>query len=155
MLAHLGVAIFTAGAVAMSVWAKDDIGRLKLGESLQVANYEFTLNKVIPGQRENFQFLAADISVTHKRKPIKMLRTEQRFYPVREMITTEAGFHYSPTNTLFAAISEGDASQGWIVRANIHPFVTWIWLGAFLMALAGFISLADKRLRFEMTESSS
>ena len=155
VLAHLGVAIFTAGAVAMSVWAKDDIGRLKLGESLQVANYEFTLNKVIPGQRENFQFLAADISVTHKRKPIKMLRTEQRFYPVREMITTEAGFHYSPTNTLFAAISEGDASQGWIVRANIHPFVTWIWLGAFLMALAGFISLADKRLRFEMTESSS
>jgi len=26
VLAHLGVAIFTAGAVIMSVWAKDDIG---------------------------------------------------------------------------------------------------------------------------------
>ncbi len=147
VMAHLGIAAFTAGAVAMSVWANDDIGRLKLGESLSVSGYEFTLKTVAPGKRENYQYLAAEIGVTHKGTPVKTLQTEQRFYPVREMYTTEAGFHFTLGPTLFAAISEGNPRDGWIIRANYHPFVTWIWLGALLMALGGFTSLADRRLR--------
>ena len=147
VLAHLGVAIFTAGAVIMSVWAKDDIGRLKIGEKLDVAGYEYTLASVTPGARENYQFLAARVDVTKDGRAVKTLSTEQRFYPVRNMVTTEAGFHFTAGPTIFAAISEGNAQDGWIVRANYHPYVTWIWFGALLMSLAGFISLFDKRLR--------
>jgi len=148
VLAHLGIAIFTGGAVIMSVWAKDDIGRLKIGEKLNVAGYEYTLASVAPGARENYQYLAAKVDVAKKGKPIKTLSTEQRFYPVRNMVTTEAGFHFTAGPTIFAAISEGNAEDGWIIRANYHPFVTWIWFGALLMSLAGFISLFDRRLRF-------
>jgi len=147
VLAHLGVAVFTAGAVIMSVWAKDDIGRLKIGEKLEVAGYDYTLKTVAPGARENYQYLAAKVDVTKKGKMVKTLSTEQRFYPVRNMVTTEAGFHFTAGPTVFAAISEGNIEDGWIVRANYHPFVTWIWLGALLMSLAGFISLFDRRLR--------
>ena len=147
VLAHLGVAIFTAGAVIMSVWAKDDIGRLKIGEALHVAGYTYTLENVAPGARENYQFLAAEINVSKDGREIKTLATEQRFYPVRNMVTTEAGFHFTAGPTVFAAISEGNPQDGWIIRANYHPFVTWIWFGALLMSLAGFISLFDRRLR--------
>ena len=146
--APLGVAIFTIGAVAMSVWAQEDAGRIKIGETITSAGYEFTLEKVAPGVRENYQFLAADINIHKNGKYITSLSTEQRFYPVREMITTEAGFHFTAGATLFAAIGEGDETRGWKIRANYHPLVTWIWFGAFLMALAGFISLCDARLRF-------
>lgn len=155
VLAHLGIAIFTAGAVAMSVWAKDDIGRLKIGEKLDVAGYEFTLKTVTPGARENYQFLAAQIDVTKENKIVKSLNTEQRFYPIRNMVTTEAGFHFTLGPTLFTAISEGNAEDGWVIRANYHPFVVWIWLGALLMGLAGFISLLDKRLRLPKDENLS
>lgn len=148
VLAHLGVAIFTAGAVAMSVWAKDDIGRLKIGESLNVAGYTFTLNEVAPGQKENYQYLSAKVNVEKNGKAVKTLGTEQRFYPVRNMVTTEAGFHFTLGPTIFTAISDGNPRDGWIVRANYHPFVTWIWIGALLMSIAGFIALFDKRLRF-------
>ncbi len=148
VLAHLGVSIFTAGAVAMSVWAKDDIGRLKIGESLNVAGYSFTLDRVAPGQRENYQYLNAKVKVEKSGKPIKTLNTEQRFYPVRNMVTTEAGFHFTLGPTIFTAISEGNSQDGWIIRANYHPYVTWIWIGALLMSLAGFIALFDRRLRF-------
>jgi cytochrome c-type biogenesis protein CcmF len=147
VLAHLGVAIFTAGAVIMSVWAKDDIGRLKIGEALNVAGYSYTLKSVAPGARENYQFLAAEIDVRKNGRDIKTLNTEQRFYPVRNMVTTEAGFHFTLGPTVFAAISEGNEQEGWVIRANYHPYVTWIWIGALLMSLAGFISLFDRRLR--------
>ena len=131
----------------MSVWAKDDIGRLKIGEKLDVAGYEYTLMDVTPGARENYQYLGAKIDVSKEGRAVKSLATEQRFYPVRNMVTSEAGFHFTAGPTLFAAISEGNPQDGWIIRANYHPFVTWIWFGALLMSLAGFISLFDRRLR--------
>ena len=148
VLAHLGVAIFTAGAVFMSVWSQDDIGRLNIGEKLEVAGYDYTLKSVTPGARENFQYLGAEIDVTKNGRAIKTLSTEQRFYPVRNMVTSEAGFHFTLGPTIFAAISEGNDQDGWVIRANYHPYVTWIWIGALLMSIAGFISLFDRRLRF-------
>ena len=105
--------------------------------------------------RDNYQFLAANISVSKNGTSVKVLNPEQRFYPVRNMVTTEAGFHFTAGPTVFAAISEGDVNHGWKIRANYHPFVTWIWLGAFLMALAGFVSLCDKRLRASYTEEDA
>lgn len=143
-IAHLGVAVFAAGVVFMSVWSEDNIGRIKVGEKLNVANYSFTLSSINTGQRKNYEYLNAAIDVTKKGSPIKTLSTEQRFYPSRNIVTTEAGFNFTMGPTIFTAISEGNSQDGWVLRANYHPFVTWIWLGALFMSLAGFISLFDK-----------
>lgn len=148
LVAHLGVAIFMAGVTAMSTWSTDDVTRLKIGESFTVAGYEFTLAGVKDGRRENYSFLSAQIDVEKNGHALSELRSERRFYPVRDMITTEAGFRLSLAHTVFASISEGNPESGWVVRGYYHPFVVWIWIGALMMALAGFISLADRRLRF-------
>jgi cytochrome c-type biogenesis protein CcmF len=34
------------------------------------------------------------------------------------------------------------------VRVYLKPFIDWIWGGAFLMALGGFLAVADRRYRF-------
>ncbi len=146
-VAHLGMALFIAGATAMSVWQSDDIGQLHIGESLTVAGYDMTLESIHNGKHDNYEFLAATISVRKNGKFIDQLKTERRFYPVRDIITTEAGFHFTLGPTLFAAIGEGTPKSGWVIRANYHPLVTWIWFGALMMALGGFISLADARMR--------
>jgi len=147
LLAHLGIAVFTAAVTAMTVWAQEDQQALRVGESLEVAGYEFTLRSIAPGQRENYEFFGGDIDVTKNGREIVTLQTEQRFYPTREMVTTEAGFRMGPVVTLLASVGEGDAERGYAVRAVSHPFVIWIWIGALMMALAGFISLLDSRLR--------
>ena len=146
--AHLGMAIFAAGATSISVWGDDDLRALKVGEAISLGRYEFTLKEMTPGQRENYQYLGANISISKKGSDFTEIYTERRYYPVRDMVTTEAGLHLSLAHTLFAAIGEGDADNGWVVRVYHHPFVVWIWLGAFLMALGGFLSLFDRRLRF-------
>ena len=146
--AHLGMAIFVAGATSISVWGDDDIRALKVGESISLGRYEFTLEDMTPGQRENYQYLGANVSISKNGSEFTDVYTERRYYPVREMVTTEAGLHLSLSHTLFAAIGEGDSESGWVVRVYHHPFVVWIWFGAFLMALGGFLSLFDRRLRF-------
>ncbi len=151
-LAHLGVAVFTAAATIMTVWADEEISRVKVGESIETAGYTFTLLAINSGQRENYSFLSGEITARKDGKTV-ILKSERRFYPVREMLTTEAGFKYGGRATIFAAIGDGDAEKGFILRAYYHPFVIWIWIGALMMALAGFVSMFDKRLRGKGGES--
>ncbi len=154
-IAHMGIAVFTAGVTAMSVWSDDDAARLKIGESLTVAGYTYTLDKVTPGARDNYSFSGAEITVSKDGRDLELLRSERRFYPVRDMITTEAGFRLSFGDTVFASISEGDPENGWVIRGYYHPYVVWIWIGALMMALAGFVSLADRRLRFSLADAQN
>jgi len=145
--AHFGLAIFAAAVTSMSVWADTDIGTLKQGEALTLGKYTYTLEDIGGGQRDNYNYLAGQISVTKNTRRVTTLSTERRFYPVRNQVTTEAGLHLSFGQTLFASIGEGNPDEGFIVQVYRHPFVVWIWLSALLMALSGFIALADKRLR--------
>jgi len=151
VISHISVGIFTIGVTAMSIGAQEDIGRLQPGESLTVAGYTFTLGELGQGARDNFQYMGADISVTKDDADITTLWAEQRYYPIRGMVTSEAGFRISLGATLFAAIGDGgtgaDVSEGVIVRAYYQPGVVWIWIGALMMAFAGFMSMADQRLR--------
>ena len=145
--AHLGIAIFAAGVTSMSVWAKDNAVVLKIGESVNLGKYEFVLLDMKPGVRDNYEYFGGHVSVAKNGKEITKLYSERRFFPIRDMITSEAGLHLSFTHTLFAGIGEGDPENGWVVRVYHHPFVVWIWISAILMALSGFISLGGKRQR--------
>ena len=146
--AHLSMAIFAAGVTSISVWAEDNAAMLKVGESVSLGKYEFTLLDMTPGLRDNYEFFGGHVSASKNGKEIKNLYSERRYFPVRNIMTSEAGLHLSLTHTLFAAIGEGDPETGWAVRVYHHPFVVWIWIGAMLMALSGLVSLCDKRLRF-------
>ena len=148
---HLGMAVITLAIAVMSTQAGENIGRIKIGESLDLSAYKFTLTDVTNGQRENYTFRAGKFDVTYNGRPLTQLQSEQRYYPVRGMVTSEAGFKFAPVNTVFAALSDGDNQQGWVVRVYHHPMVVWIWIGGFMMALAGFISLL-RRARLWQTD---
>jgi cytochrome c-type biogenesis protein CcmF len=72
---------------------------------------------------------------------------EKRFYPVAQMPTTEAGISNGLFRDVYVVLGDEQTSGGWAVRTYIKPFANWVWGGAILMALGGFISLSDRRLR--------
>ena len=131
----------------MSVWGTTDIGTLKTGDSLSLGEYTYTLSDVGGGQRDNYYFTAGEILVAKNGADVTTLFTERRFYPVRNQETSEVGLHLSFGQTLFASINKGNPEDGFVVEVYRHPFVVWIWLGALLMALSGFVALFDRRLR--------
>jgi len=131
----------------MSVWGAENAQVLKRGESLNVAAFEFSLDNIDAGRRDNFEYLRANVAVSKNGQSVTALNTERRFYPVRNMVTSEAGIRVRLAANLYVGISEGNEQDGWAIRAYYHPFVCWIWIGALMMAFAGFISLADSRVR--------
>ena len=151
---HIGVGIFTLGVTAMGMGAEENLGRVSPGDSLEAAGYTFTLGDLRERRADNFIARYSDVAVTRGGSPVTTLRTEQRFYPVRQMITSEAGFRPSLGPTLFAAIGEGGGpteQDEVLMRVYYQPGVVWIWIGALLMALGGFVGLVDSRVRLPQT----
>ena len=40
----------------------------------------------------------------------------------------------------------------WGVRIYVKPFIDWIWGGCILMALGGFLAIADRRYRIAVQD---
>jgi len=63
------------------------------------------------------------------------------------MATTEAGIKKGFLRDIYLVIGDQQANGGWAVRTYIKPLANWLWSGAILMALGGFLSLTDRRHR--------
>ena len=68
------------------------------------------------------------------------LIAEKRYYPVSKSIMTEAAIYPSIKEDLYISIGD-QVNEGWVVKAQLKPFVRLIWLGALIMAFGGFLSL--------------
>ncbi|VAW02083.1 Cytochrome c heme lyase subunit CcmF [hydrothermal vent metagenome] len=151
LAAHIGLAVTLVGITSMGIWAEENILMMQPGDSTRLGGYVIQMQDVNDYNGPNYSAETARFLLRKNDQTIGQLRTERRFFPVRKMQTTEAGIHVRPTRNLYVAVGEGDPSRGWAVRIYFHPFVAWIWIGALLMALGGFIALADRRLRLPTT----
>ncbi|NNE59134.1 MAG: heme lyase CcmF/NrfE family subunit [Hellea sp.] len=143
---HLGLAVVTMAITVMVVWGADKADRVQIGETIELGAYEFTLTDVTESQRDNYAFIRARIDVSKNGHALDPLFSERRYYPARQMWTSEAGLDFKIKDTIFAAIND-KTENGWVMRVYHHPMIVWIWIGGLMIALAGFISLADRRLR--------
>ena len=146
VLGHVGLAVMVVGITAMSVWSDEGQARLNIGESAEIAGYTVTLDTIDEAQRANFAVQTAKLHVSRGDRVEATLNAERRYYPVEDQMTTEAALAVGFTRTLYGALGEGN-ENGWLIRFYFHPFVSWIWGGAVIMALGGFISMADRRFR--------
>lgn len=145
-VAHIGFGVTIFGIAAIQAWEVEDIRVAQVGETYKVAAYDITLKDVRQAQGPNYQTTLADIEVSRNGRSFT-LSPEKRFYPVAQMPTTEAAIANGILRDIYVVIGDAQSGGGHTVRVYIKPFANWIWGGAILMALGGFISLSDRRLR--------
>jgi cytochrome c-type biogenesis protein CcmF len=63
------------------------------------------------------------------------------------METTEAAIRTGWRGDLYAVIGDPTGDGAWSTRFYNKPMIHWIWLGAFVMVIGGFVSLSDRRHR--------
>ena len=85
--------------------------------------------------------------VTVAGKPYAILKPERRLFTVQRRQVAETAIQTNLLRDFYATLGEGDPRQGWVIRLYLNPLAPWIWLGAALCALGGFVSLSDRRLR--------
>jgi cytochrome c-type biogenesis protein CcmF len=75
------------------------------------------------------------------------MQPERRLFTVQRRQVAETAINTNLLRDLYITLGEGDRNAGWVIRLYLNPLAPWIWLGAALCALGGFVSLSDRRLR--------
>lgn len=146
-VAHLGVALLVMGITVSETWQVEVQQVMKPGETVQVGPVQYRFLGVSPYKGPNYTAQRGRFEILEGGQVVDELRPAQRRYQQPPMETTEAAIRPSLLGDLYAVVGEGDAARGWAVRLYWKPLVSWIWLGALIMALGGFLSLTDRRLR--------
>ncbi|MDH5531726.1 MAG: heme lyase CcmF/NrfE family subunit [Paracoccaceae bacterium] len=145
-VAHFGLAVAIAGVTGASLWRTEAIQEMKVGESVEVAGYGFTLDKVEDLRGPNYFIERGTFTVRRDGEIYTVLEPEKRSYIVQRRETTEAAIHTTFMKDLYVVLGD-EADGAWVTRIYYNPLVPWMWMGSLIMVLGGTLSLSDRRLR--------
>jgi cytochrome c-type biogenesis protein CcmF len=145
-LAHIGVGVTLLG-LAATAFGAETIASMHVGEPQSVGPYQVVLSSIAARPGPNYSEVVATADIRWGGAVVATVEPAKRFFAARQMSTTQAGIATLWFGQLY--ISIGDQTGNGIIAARLYwkPLVTFIWLGACLMALGGALSLADRRLR--------
>jgi cytochrome c-type biogenesis protein CcmF len=146
-LAHLGMAILIAGITGASAWKVESVQNQKIGETVRVAGYDFTLMGVKDHDGPNYKAQAGTFAIYKGSDALGLLVPEKRQYTMPPRPTTTAAIQTHWHGDLYAVIGEADGKGGYVTRLYYNPLMAWMWAGALIMVVGGLVSLTDRRHR--------
>ena len=146
-LAHTGIAVFLVGALLVEALNVQRELAVKPGQTVEVGRWGFHFQGVDETQGPNYLSDRGQVQVLRDGAPVALLHPEKRAYASGGQVMTEAGIQPGVLGDVYVALGEPLGDGAWALRVHIKPFVRWIWLGAALMALGGFVTAADRRFR--------
>jgi len=111
---------------------------------MNVAGYELRLDSTERVQGPNYIADRSTITVLTGGRPITVIHPEKRQYPVEQMATSNSSIRTTVVSDLYVVLGDPRDGGGWVVRAYVNPLAPFIWLGAVVMAFAGFIAISAR-----------
>ena len=145
-LAHFGVGVTMLGLAATG-FGVETIASLRVGQPIEVGPYQITVDTIGIRSGPNYQATVAPVTIRSGGVVVAKVEPARRHFATRQMETTEAGIATLNLGQVYISIATPAADGTIPARIYWKPLVTLIWLGALLMAFAGALSLADRRLR--------
>ena len=145
--AHLGFAAAVLGVVLTTQYSQEKDLKMSPGEDYELAGYRFQFDELAQVQGPNYLAEEGRFSVHRPGRAALQLSPQKRRYLASGQIMTEAAIDAGLWRDIFIAMGEPIGEQAWAVRLHYKPFVRWIWGGAVLIALGGFLGVADSRYR--------
>ena len=143
-LAHAGLGVVAFGVVGATMWRSEAIRILTPGQTMNIAGYTLRLDTTEKVQGPNYFADRAAITVMANGKIITVVHPEKRSYPVEQMVTSNSSIRTTVVSDLYIVLGDARAGGGWVVSAFVFPMAPFIWLGAVIMSLAGFIALGAR-----------
>ncbi|HUP29002.1 MAG TPA: heme lyase CcmF/NrfE family subunit [Usitatibacter sp.] len=148
-VAHFGIAIFIIGVTLVRGYETERDLRMVPGDKVAIGGYEFTFKGASEVPGPNYAAMRGEFEVRREGSAalVRTMHPEKRVYHSAGQTMTEADIDTGFTRDLYVSLGEQVGDGAWGVRIYKKPFVDWIWGGAFIMALGGFLALCDRRYR--------
>ena len=117
--------------------------------------FEVRLEGVEPVAGPNWTAVEAQLSARRGEGETFLLKPQERMFSSPPTPTSEAAIATQLDGQLYAALGEEVEGGRWQLRLWWKPAVTLIWIGGFLVALGGLLSLIgrlrrERRVKTEM-----
>lgn len=152
-IAHLGMGLFVIGATIVSAFGVESDRAMRVGETIDVAGMQFEMREFREVRGPNYDAIEGVVEIRKDGEYLATVRPQKRQYLVQKSLMTEAGIHPSWNKDLFVALGDDLGGGAWSVRIQYKPMISFIWIGAFVMALGGLIAVTDRRYRREETSA--
>ena len=145
-LAHAGLGVTLLGLAATG-WGSENIRTLKAGDLVSIGPWQIQVDRIATEPGPNYTATIAHARILSGGVTVAEIDPARRFYPSRQMATTEAGIATLDFGQVYVSLSNDHPDGSLDARIYWKPFVSFIWLGAIVMAFGGLLSLSDRRLR--------
>ncbi|MFD0915850.1 heme lyase CcmF/NrfE family subunit [Pseudahrensia aquimaris] len=146
--AHFGVGVTLLGVVMVTAYETENAAVMSKGDTLALSGYEVRFDALEASERNNFREQTATFTIFKDGEIIQTANPSKRFYPARQMPTTEAYIETFLFSQLYLTLSEANTvTEQVTLRLWYKPFVTLIWIGTLFMVFGGLISLTERRHR--------
>ncbi|HEX7080349.1 MAG TPA: heme lyase CcmF/NrfE family subunit [Gammaproteobacteria bacterium] len=146
-VAHLGVGIFILGATVTSSFDVELDTAARPGDTWEAGGYEFTLRGLREVEGPNYEAVEGEFEVRRRGELVTVLRPQQRVYRVQQNPMTEAAIDAALHRDVFVALGQSLGDGAWSVRVRVKPLISFLWIGAVVMAFGGLIAVGDRRYR--------
>jgi cytochrome c-type biogenesis protein CcmF len=146
-LAHFGVGVFILGATMVSAYNVETDLPARPGDRFEVGGYEIFFRGIRPVEGPNFSAEEGEFELRKDGQIVSVLASQQRVYRVQQTPMTEAAIDVGIGRDVFIALGEPLGDNAWSVRIQVKPLISFLWLGAVLMALGGLVAITDRRYR--------
>ncbi len=147
MLAHTGVGVTVLGIVVASNFATEDILSMRPGDNVTAGGRTIVLDDLYQRDGPNYGETVVRFTVREAGSVVAVMEPTKRQFAARQTETTEAAIATFGASQLYVSLGDIAPDKAVVVRIYWKPLVTFIWLGAVVMALGGILSLSDRRLR--------
>ncbi|NRB30889.1 MAG: heme lyase CcmF/NrfE family subunit, partial [Rhizobiaceae bacterium] len=146
-IAHFGIGVTLLGIVAVTAYETETIAILKPKETVVVGDFTLRHEGYVNASGSNFTERGARVAILRDGETVDFGLPSKRFFPARQMPTSEASIHTFGFSQLYLSLGDVEADGSVTLRIWWKPQVILIWLGTIFMVIAGFVSLSDRRLR--------
>ncbi len=154
-LVHIGVAVMAIAVVASNVYQDRTRVEVNPGESWEFSGYTFTYERLFgrdPGVNGIEVEAVAEIRVERGDELVTVLEPGRRFFHnFPEQPTAIVDVNSNFQRDVYVFTQGWDENQRAEIQVFINPLVRWLWIGAAVYAVGGFLAFGPFRASREVT----
>ena len=143
-IAHFGFSLLILSILFNSIFSKEIITNLKIGDTYKNDNLEIVFKDLKKEKKINYISYIGIFSIKDENFD-SILKPELRIYNQPNIITSEADIKVTLFQDNFITINTVKNEDYFNVRYLVKPFMLWIWISVLLISFGGLTSLFNKK----------
>jgi cytochrome c-type biogenesis protein CcmF len=144
LLGHLGIFIIIFAIALNAIFSKTLEINIKPQEKIDFLGYKIEFKELEYLAGKNYLARQGNFEITKNNKKITTLKPQTRYYPESDQTTTEADIKYFILADLYLVMGGKDSQDNYAIRVYYKPFMSFIWLGCFMIFTSGIMSIKNR-----------